>query len=259
MNTFFITFIFIFFALFNSSFAGIFDVIDEYELDRDIKSLKEIRNYQVIRQQKDYTCAAATLTTLFNYQYGKKYSERSIIRGLATSVKPHRRALVKKTGFSLLEMKRVVKALGYRAVGYKLDTVSELKKANFPSIVPVVINKKPHFVVVKYIKHQRVFLADPAWGNRSMTNNQFAKIWKKRTAFFILPKHKKLGDRRLVNFFAKTATFPDNSAYLDQLSPDVWFQQSVDGFISNTEQPTFIADTSNPPDLPVVTIPSPSR
>lgn len=230
-----------------------FDIIDAYEPDKKFKNLKKIRNYQVIKQQNDYTCAAATLATLFNYQYGKKYSERSMIRGLLASVKPHRRTLVKKTGFSLLEMKKVVNALGYKAAGYKLDTVNELQQAKFPSIVHVVINKKPHFVIVKYIKGQRVFLADPAWGNRSMTSYQFAKIWKKRTAFFILPKNKKLGDRKLVNLFAKTATFPDNTTYTDQLSPDVWFQQNIDGLISNIEPPTFVADTSQPP---IIAIPS---
>jgi predicted double-glycine peptidase len=236
-------------GLFNNSTANMFDIIDEYEPNKKVKSLKKIRNYQVVKQQNDYTCAAATLATVFNHQYGKKYSERSMIRGLLASVKPHRRALVKKTGFSLLEMKKVIHALGYRAAGYKLDTVNELQKANFPSIVHVVIDKKPHFVIVKYIKGQRVFLADPAWGNRSMTSYQFSKIWKKRTAFFILPKNRKLGDRKLINLFAKTATFPDNTTVADWLSPDVWLQQNIDGLISNIEPPTFIEDTSQPPTL----------
>jgi len=258
MPTFFTVFIVAIIGLFNNSFANMFDTIDEYDLNNNIKSLNKIRSYQVIKQKNDYTCAAATLATIFNYQYGKKYSERSMIRGLLASVKPHRRAIVKKTGFSLLEMKKVIHALGYRAAGYRLDTVDELQKANFPSIVHVVINKKPHFVVVKYIKGKRVFLADPAWGNRSMTNYQFAKIWKKRTAFFILPKNKKLGDRKLVNFFAKTAVFPDTNTYTDQLSPDVWLQQNIDGFISNIEPPTFVEDTSQPPGFSIITTPPPS-
>lgn len=239
----------------SNSFAATFDVMDEYTLETGVKSLKAIRNHQVVRQQKDYTCAAATLATLFKYQYGKKYSERSMISGLIASVRPHRRAIVKKTGFSLLEMKRVVKALGFRAAGYKLDTVDELAKARFPGIVHVVINNRPHFVVVKYIKGQRVFLADPAWGNRSMTHNQFAQIWKKRTVFFILPKNRKLGDRRLVNRFTKNAVFPENSTYLDQLNPDVWFQQNIDGFVSNTEPPTFIVDNAQPPVIAIPTAP----
>lgn len=255
MRIVFTLFISIFISVLNSGIANTFDLIDEYEIDKSVKSVKEMRNYQLVRQKKDYTCAAATLATLFNQQYGKKYSERSMIRGLLVSVKPQRRAIVKKTGFSLLEMKKVVKALGYRSAGYKLDTVEELEKANFPSIVPVVINNKPHFVVVKYIKNGHVLLSDPAWGNRSMTNYQFAKIWKKRIAFFILPKNKKLGDKNLVNLFTKKDMFPDNNAYTDQLAPDVWFQQSIDGFISDTQlsviDPAFTEDIAQPPTIAI--------
>jgi len=205
-----------------------------YQLSNPIKSIKELRNENLVRQQYDFNCAASSLATLLNYQYGEHYSEIGMTNALITSVKPEQRAAIKNRGFSLAEIKKVSHALGYKTEAYTFSTLQELQEFNFPSIVRVVLNGTPHFVVVKQIAGGHVFLADPAWGNRSMTYYQFTKVWQRRFAFFVLPNDKKLGDKTLVNALSKKTPVTDRTAYTAQASPDVFFRQDIDTFIINT-------------------------
>lgn len=220
-------------AIFNTVNANSFDLIHHYQQSQTIKSVKELRNEQLIRQHYDFNCAAASLATLLNYQYGERYTELGITNALLVSVKPKKRAAARQNGFSLHHIQKVSKALGYKMASYNMDTLDELKAFNFPSMVRLVINDIPHFVVVTHIDNGRVFIADPAWGNRSMTYYQFMKKWERRYAVFILPKDKKLGDKTLTNAFKnKTPTAADTHHH-EQTPPDVWLQQDFDKFIVN--------------------------
>lgn len=223
--------------LLNSAIASPFDVFgfhDTYPESGTIKSVKALRNTQVVRQQYNYNCAAASLATILNYQYGEKYSERAITKGLTMMVKPEKRAAIQQKGFSLLNMAELSNELGYETVSYNLDDIDELRALNFPSIVRVVLNDIPHFVVVKKITHNRVLLADPAWGNRSMTYYQFSKIWQRHFAFFVLPQGKTLGDKTLTNALTTILPIAENRMDIEQISPSVWSQQGFDKFIVNT-------------------------
>ncbi len=224
-------------VLLNSAMASPFDAFsfnDLYPVSGAIKSVKTLRNAQVVRQRYDYNCAAASLTTLLNYQYGEKYSENAITKGLMMMVKPEKRATIKQKGFSLLHIAKLSHELDYKTVSYNLDSLEELRELNFPSIVRVILNDISHFVVVKQITHNRVLLADPAWGNRSMTLYQFSKVWQKHFAFFVLPLDKRLGDKSLTNALTTTLPTAENSMDIDQISPNVWLQQDYDKFIVNT-------------------------
>jgi predicted double-glycine peptidase len=149
-------------------------------------------------------------------------------------VKPEERATIKQKGFSLLNIAELSSELGYKTVSYNLDSLGELRELNFPSIVRVILNDISHFVVVKQITHNRVLLADPAWGNRSMTHYQFSKVWQRNFAFFVLPKNKTLGDKSLTNALTTTLPIAENRMDIEQMSPNVWLQQDFDKFTVNT-------------------------
>ena len=228
---------FLFSVLLNSAMASPFDAFsfnDIYPVNGTIKSVKALRNAQVVRQRYDYNCAAASLTTLLNYQYGEKYSENGITTGLTMMVKPEERAAIKQKGFSLLNIAELSNELGYKTVSYNLDSLEELRELNFPSIVRVILNDISHFVVVKQITHNRVLLADPAWGNRSMTHYQFSNVWQRYFAFFVLPLDKTLGDKSLTNALTTSLPIAENRKDIDQISPNVWLQQDFDKFTVNT-------------------------
>jgi predicted double-glycine peptidase len=142
-----------------------------------VKSLIEMRREKVIVQQWDLSCGAAALTTLLNYQHNDLVTEKEVANALMRRpeyIKNPRLVNIRQ-GFSLLDLKRYAEERGYKGVGYgKLALDDLLKKA--PIIVPVNIFGYNHFVVFRGLYGNRVLLADPAWGNRTMLVDQFERI-----------------------------------------------------------------------------------
>ncbi|CAL1241186.1 C39 family peptidase [Candidatus Methylocalor cossyra] len=145
---------------------------------RPVTSLIEMRHKNVIVQQWDLSCGAAALTTLLNYQHGDQITEREVAKGLMRREEYVKNpALVQlREGFSLLDLKRFVDARGYRGIGYgKLDLAELVKKA--PIMVPLNLHGYNHFVIFRGMWRNRVLLADPAWGNRTMLVDKFNEAW----------------------------------------------------------------------------------
>lgn len=144
---------------------------------RSVKSLFEMRRENVVVQQWDLSCGAAALTTLLNYQHGDFVTEKQVANALMSRpeyVKFPGLVTVRQ-GFSLLDLKRYVDARGYKGIGYGKLTFDDLvKKA--PIIVPVNIFGYNHFVIFRGMLGNRVLLADPAWGNRTMLVELFESI-----------------------------------------------------------------------------------
>lgn len=145
---------------------------------RAVKSLLEIRRENVVIQDWDLSCGAAALAILLNYQHGDPVSEKEIATGLINrDVYLKRPDLVRvRHGFSLLDLKKYVDGRGYEGIGYgNLSLEGLVERA--PLIVPVNFNGYNHFVVFRGIRGNRVLLADPAWGNRTMLVKKFEKAW----------------------------------------------------------------------------------
>jgi uncharacterized protein len=145
---------------------------------RPVKSLLEIRQERVVVQQWDLSCGAAALATLLNYQHGDSISEREIAKGLVGREEYLAEPLLVRAqhGFSLLDLKRYVERRGYRGIGYgKLSFEDLLEHA--PIMVPVSFQSYNHFVVFRGVLGNRVLLADPAFGNRTMPAAKFKRAW----------------------------------------------------------------------------------
>jgi uncharacterized protein len=143
-----------------------------------VRTLLEIRQERVVVQEWDLSCGAAALATVLNYQLGDPVSEREIALGLMRRKEyVDDPALVsRREGFSLLDLQRYVEQRGYAGLGYgrlKLDTLIE----RAPAIIPVSFNGYNHFVVFRGIRANRVLIADPAWGNRTLTIDEFEDAW----------------------------------------------------------------------------------
>jgi predicted double-glycine peptidase len=143
-----------------------------------VKSLLEMRQDRVIVQQWDLSCGAAALATLLNYQHGDPISEREIAKGLIEREEYLAEPLLVRArhGFSLLDLKRYVEQRGYRGIGYgKLALGDLIERA--PIMVPVDFNGYNHFVVFRGTRGNRILVADPAWGNRTLTIDEFEDAW----------------------------------------------------------------------------------
>ena len=151
--------------------------VEEHDVE-PVRSLLELREENVVVQKWDLSCGAAALATLLTYEHGDPVAEREVSRALIRRKEyladPSR--VQKRGGFSLLDLKRYVDHRGYQGVGYGQLAFEDLI-AFAPLIVPVSLNGYDHFVVFRGVWGDRVLLADPAWGNRTMTIKEFAGFW----------------------------------------------------------------------------------
>jgi predicted double-glycine peptidase len=145
---------------------------------KPVKTLLELRRQNVIVQKYDLSCGAAALGTLLNFQFGDPVTEQEINRGMIRRKEYiENPELVRlRQGFSLLDMKQFVDNRGYEGIGYgQLDIDDLIKFA--PLIVPVSPVGYNHFVVFRGTLGDEVLLADPAYGNRTMSREKFERIW----------------------------------------------------------------------------------
>ena len=145
---------------------------------RPVASLAEIRERNVVVQEWDLSCGAAALATILNYQHGDPVSEREVATRLMSRAEYLENPMLVRVrqGFSLLDLKRFVDARGYNGVGLGQLTFEHLVTRN-PLIVPINTYGYQHFVVFRGTLGNRVLLADPAFGNRTMLRSAFEDAW----------------------------------------------------------------------------------
>jgi len=145
---------------------------------RPVRSLLEIRHQNLVLQQWELSCAAAALATILRYQHGVPVTEQSVALGLINRqeylANPDLVRL--RQGFSLLDLKRYADAIGYEGIGLGQLELSDLFD-RAPLIVPVNLQGFPHFVVFRGGTSSSVLLADPAFGNITMSTDKFLNGW----------------------------------------------------------------------------------
>lgn len=160
------------------------------------RSLLELRQERVVIQKWDLSCGAAALATVLKYQYGEDVTEREVAATLMQReeylANP---SLVRaREGFSLLDLERAVDRIPqYTGVSLgNLSLPNLIERA--PMIVPVSLHGYNHFVVFRGVHRGQVLLADPSWGNRTMSIASFAEIWREfpgmgRVGFQVTPRN----------------------------------------------------------------------
>lgn len=143
-----------------------------------VRSLLEMRHHDVVIQSWDLSCGAAALATLLRYEWGDPVTEKQVAQGLMgrREYVEHPNLVQIREGFSLLDLKRYVQAHGYKGEGLgQLDFDDLVEQA--PIMVPIDALGYNHFVIFRGVMGDRVLLADPAWGNRTMTIDKFKRMW----------------------------------------------------------------------------------
>ena len=135
-----------------------------------VKSWKTLRDKNVVKQDLDYSCSAASLATLLNEFYGQNVTEEVLLKAMD---KGDLRA-------SFEDMQRALPQFGFKAQGYAA-TYEQLIKLKMPVVVYLKHRKDDHFSVLRGIDENTVWLADPALGNRTYSREQFLEMWETRT------------------------------------------------------------------------------
>lgn len=147
-----------------------------------VKTMLDIRNDRLVRQQWDLSCGAAAVATMLTFQLGDPVSERQAALGMLRT--GNARLARARLGFSLLDLKRFAASLGFSAAGYGNLSIDELL-AMAPAIVPIRVHNFGHFVVIRGQRGDRVLLGDPAFGNRTMTTDAFLRAWTSHIGFVV--------------------------------------------------------------------------
>jgi uncharacterized protein len=149
---------------------------------RPVRSLLEYRQENVVIQRWDTSCGAAALATVPTYGHRFPISEEEVARGMLRRTDPLR--VRHRGGFSLLDLKRYAAESGFEADGYADLTLDEL--ASMPwSIVPIRVRGYNHFVVVQSVVDGEVHIADPGFGNYTLSAARFRKAWQGQIAFLV--------------------------------------------------------------------------
>ena len=141
------------------------------------------RRTGIVPQSWDQSCGSAALSTILTYYLQAPVDETSVINDMLLHGDPIR--VREAGGFSLLDLKRYAQRHGFHSEGYGGLTVSELAEFRRAAIVPVRARGYDHFVVFVRLFGDRVILADPAWGNVSLTIRQFNRLWQNGIALLI--------------------------------------------------------------------------
>jgi len=135
------------------------------------------------------SCGAAALSTLLTYHNKRPFSEMSITLSILKNSDP---AQVRaRGGFSLFDLKRFVKAVGLEGVGYGDMTLDDLESFSIPAILPIRIKDFDHFVIFRKRIGNKVLVGDPAFGNISLSDEKFLKMWRSKIAFYVVSENQK--------------------------------------------------------------------
>jgi uncharacterized protein len=148
-----------------------------------VRSILEIRQQGVIIQSWETSCAAAALATVLTFTHNDPVPEKIVAQRMLRSTDPLKVKV--RGGFSLLDMKRFVESRGFKGAGFKGLSLMELFGLQSP-IVPIDFHGNPHFVVVRGVTPAgRVHVADPGFGNHTISVADFQSMWREGIAFVV--------------------------------------------------------------------------
>jgi predicted double-glycine peptidase len=143
---------------------------------KNLKTWKDVVEYNIVMQKFDYSCGPAAMATLMTYYFQDEVTEREILLNIVSSLSAEEFENRKDEGLSLLDLKQYAEQRGYQAVGIRLE-VSSLPKLRGPVLVYLETADFKHFAILRGIREDRVYIADPSRGNVRMSISDFIREW----------------------------------------------------------------------------------
>lgn len=140
---------------------------------KSVTSMRERRFINLVEQETDFSCGAASLATILNQAYGMQLTEADVIHGMLAEANLEQ---VRTQGFSMLDMKRYAETIGLRARGYRIAP-EQLEQVTVPAIVLIDVRGYKHFVVMQTSSDGWVYIGDPVLGHNKMTLEEFTLGW----------------------------------------------------------------------------------
>ncbi|MBV7529431.1 peptidase domain-containing ABC transporter [Chitinophaga sp. sic0106] len=122
-----------------------------------------LNKFPQYRQYDEMDCGPTCLRIVSKY-YGKTYSIEYFRKLCHTT----------RSGSSLLAISEAAEKTGYRTIGAKLGYEDLAEEAPFPCLA---LWNQRHYVVVYKIRHNKVYVSDPAHGLITYKKEEFLKSW----------------------------------------------------------------------------------
>ncbi|EDN70845.1 Peptidase C39, bacteriocin processing [Beggiatoa sp. PS] len=148
----------------------------DVRFEKPIKTWKDMLEQNIVMQHFDYSCGAGAMATLMRYYFQENITEQEILDDIMRNLDETEIKNRKEEGFSLFDLQQFAKRRGYQAVGVKLPW-SALPKLRGPILVYLETPDYLHFAILRGVKGDRIFLADPGRGNLRMSVAEFSKEW----------------------------------------------------------------------------------
>lgn len=155
-------------------------------IEKDMTSWAQMRDSNLTKQDYDYSCGAASLSTILSHYYGlPNASEKEILdfvllsKGIDINQKEaiqFDEEMKQKAHLSFYDMSEYLRSRNLKALGLALD-LDSLSKLQTPVIVYIVVRDIEHFSVLKGMDSQFVYLADPSFGNIKMRLAKFKEAF----------------------------------------------------------------------------------
>ncbi len=158
-----------------------------------LKSMKELKTQGIQRQTLDYSCGASALSTLMQKYFNDSITERDILSDILFHSTHEELTKSFHEGFSMLDLKLASERLGYKVYGVQLN-INSAKRLKGPVIILLRRKRLNHFVILRGISEEKVFIVDPSRGFERTSTRQLEKEWKGETLIlakdgFGLPKN----------------------------------------------------------------------
>lgn len=162
-----------------------------HQFQLKVPNYVEIRNRNIVMQQRDFSCGAACLATICRYYWGDDVTEDKVLTTLDLMLTAEETEDRIKNGLAMSDLRRAAVKMGYQSV-VGTTTFAKLGEMKVPAIVGIEPNGNKHFVVLKGTFGDYVYVADPIRGNIRIPNWEFICQWQKKAILVVYKPGEKI-------------------------------------------------------------------
>jgi len=160
-------------------------------IEKRVESWQSLQQKHVVMQQTDYSCGAAALATVIRYYWGDPVSEADFLNAILANLSRKEMQDRIKHGLSMTDLRHAAMSKGYLGSIGKIG-IKELTQLKAPVIVRIKKDEYEHFVVLRGLVNDRIFLADPIRGNLRLSLCEFLQQWTDWTVLVVAKPGAKL-------------------------------------------------------------------
>jgi len=175
----------------------------------------QIRQRNIVMQQRDFSCGAACFATICRYYWGDNVTEDKVLTTLDLMLTAEETEDRIKNGLAMSDLRRAAVRLGYQSVVGK-TTFAKLTEVKLPVIVGIEPSGHKHFVVYRGADEQWVYMADPIRGNIRMPIWEFVDQWQENAVLVIHKPGQKIKQQSALSLTEADVELGDLNDFLIQ-------------------------------------------